>query len=508
MRLDNVIRNIKSTVIVYFIKTILQFIVRLAFVKVLPIEYLGINGLFTNILAVLSLSELGIGPAIVYSLYRPLAKKDIETIKSIMLIFERAYICIGIIILSLGVMLTPWLDYFIKDKPDINNLNLIYLLFVFDTAISYFYSYKRSLLIADQRQSIANFYQGMAQIILGILQCIFLFFTHSFWSFIILKVCSTLIENIAVARKTDNLYSYILEPNVKPLSKDISDSIIRNVKALFFSKMGGIIVFSTTNIILSKYVGIAVVGLYSNYLIVINALNGILGQIYGALTASIGNLDVTETSEKKVQIFKVLNYITAWISCYFSIGLYLLLNRLIELWLGKEFLLDDFVLFIIVFNFYISIMRKPSQIFEDAMGLFWQKRFMPIPEIIINIIVSVYGAIYYGIQGALLGVAVSTILVPWWFEPYIVLKNGIKYSFYNYYKKYFYYIGITAGIACFVKEIFYEYFNVTSYIAFFSGIFIITLITNLMWLIFTFRMEEFKYLKNIINFKLCCKNNK
>ncbi|WP_293717970.1 hypothetical protein [uncultured Phascolarctobacterium sp.] len=498
MRTNNVIRNIKSTAILYSIKLVLQFLVRIVFVNTLSVEYLGINGLFSNILAVLSLTELGVGSAMVFNLYKPLAVSDSETVKSIMRLFKKAYICIGIVILTLGCVLVPWLDFFIKEKPDIPHIEWIYLLFVIDSSVSYFYSYKRSLLIADQKQSIANFYQGICQIVLGVLQSFFLVITKSYWAFIILKVFSTIIENYMVARKVDFIYPFLQDKQVALLETSIKKTILRNVKALFISKLGGIVIFSTTNIIISKLVGLAAVGIYSNYWLIINAVHGILSKMFEALTSSIGNLAVLETEEKKTQIFKTLEFITAWTACYITIGLFVLLNPLVKIWLGEQFLLSDEIVSILVLNFYLTYMRKPVQIYEDALGLFWAKRYMPIPEIIINLTIGILATQYLGLLGALLGMTISTLLVPFWFEPYIILKNGISYTFKEYYLRYGLYTIATIAIALFTKYCYSLILSNRSGYDFILGIFLCTFLPNFIWLLLFYKTKEFNYVKIII----------
>lgn len=501
MRIDKVKKNIRSTALVYVIKIVLQFLVRMIFVKILPVEYLGINGLFTNILAVLSLSELGIGPAMVYSLYKPLAINDTHNVRAIMSLFKKSYIIIGLLILVSGFCITPWLDFFLKEKPDIEHLQWIYLIFVLDTGISYFYSYKRSLLIADQKQNIANFYQGLMQIILGCFQCIFLLCTESYWSFIILKVIATLVENILVAYRVDKLYPYLKNKNnsnINNLDHYVKQDIIKNVKALFFGKLGGIVVFSSTNIIISKYIGLSIVGLYSNYLLIINAVNSFLNQLYGALTASIGNLAVLGTDEKKLEVFKVLNFITASIAAYISIGFYLFFNVVISLWLGKEYIFSTDIVLLISINFYLTTMRKPSQIFEDAFGLFWQKRFMPIPEIIVNLLTSIIGAQYFGLIGILLALTISTILVPLWFEPYIILKNRIKYPYLSFWRRYAVYCIVTIFIGYVANIINTHIFNLETLGNLLGAICIYTFAFILIWMIVFCNYSELRYLKQVI----------
>jgi O-antigen/teichoic acid export membrane protein len=498
MRLDSALKNVKSTMIVYIAKTILQFAVRMVFVRVLPIEYLGINGLFSNILAVLSLAELGIGPAIIFSLYKPLALGDSETVKSLMRLFKKTYISIGVVILILGVALTPWLDFFIQSRPDIDHLEWIYLLFVLDTGVSYFYSYKRNLLLADQKQFVANFYQGVFQVALGILQMIFLVVTQSFWPFIILKVLATFLENVMVARKADTLYPLLHSTAIRPLDSDIKQTIVRNVEAMIFHKVGGIAVFSTSNIIISKFVGLTAVGLYSNYYLIINSIQGISGQIFGSLTASVGNLVAVEGQEKKIAVFKILQFLTAWIAFYISIGLYVMFNPLIELWLGPAYVFADSIVFVMVLNFYLTYMRKGVETFKDAMGLFWNNRYMPIAETIINLSAGIYLVQKYDIVGALLAMTISTVLTCFWIEPYVVMRNGLAYPLKRYFAWYGVFTFLTVAVGYGLQVLYRQLWPVTTLVGFIAGVLLCTVIANGIWIAVFYRTAEFRYVKQLL----------
>lgn len=279
MRIKQASKNIKYATIAYFLKIILQLVVRLVFVKSLPVEYLGINGLFTNLLAMLSLAELGVAPAIVYSLYQPLATQDSATVKSLMQLFKKAYISIGCIIITAGICMIPWLDWFIKEN-DITGIKWFYFIFLLNTGLSYFYSYKRNLLIADQKQYVNSIYQSVGQIVLSVLQILALLVFPSYWLYIILMLLVTVSENFAAARKTEKIYPYLLDKNVQKLSIDVKNTIAKNIKAMIAHKLGSVAVFSTSNLILAKFVGLVEVGFYSNYYMVISAANSFAGQFF------------------------------------------------------------------------------------------------------------------------------------------------------------------------------------------------------------------------------------
>ena len=284
MRIEQASKNIKYSTIAYIINNLLKFVVRLVFVRALPIEYLGINGLFTNLLAMLSLAELGVGPAIVYSLYKPLAEQDIETVKALMRLFQKAYTGIGIFIIVFGICVLPWLDWFIKGNS-VTDIHWFYVIFLLNTGVSYFYSYKRNLVLA-------------------VLQIITLLGYPSYGLYIFLMLLVTGWENFAVAKKADQVYPYLKDRTVKNLDVGIRKTIIKNVKAMIAHKIGGMAVFSTSNLILSKFVGLTAVGLYSNYYLVINVINSFASQFFASVTASIGNLLALESADKKNKIFQ------------------------------------------------------------------------------------------------------------------------------------------------------------------------------------------------------------
>ena len=265
---DKVIyKNIKASIINYVVINALKFLMRMVFVRTLAIEYLGVNGLFSNILAMLSLAELGIGPAIVYSLYKPLALNNIAQVKGIMKLFKQAYILIGCLIFALGIGLYPFLDYFIKDNS-VNNLQYFYLVFLLNTAVSYFWSYQRNLLIADQKQFLVNTYQMYVQIIVVVAQIAGLLIFKSFWEYIIIMLAGTVAENYLIARRSYKEYPYLACNNEK-IDTDTKKEIIRNTSAMLIHKVAAMIVFSSSNIIISKFIGLAAVGMYSNYYMVL-----------------------------------------------------------------------------------------------------------------------------------------------------------------------------------------------------------------------------------------------
>lgn len=495
-RIEQVNKNIKYSVLIYILNCFLKFGVRLVFIRTLPIEYLGINGLFTNLLSILSLAELGIGPAIVYSLYKPLAYNDTETIKSLMNLFKKAYIVIGSFIIIVGICILPCLDWLIKDN-NIVDIDYFYMIFLLNTGVSYFYSYKRNLIIADQKQYINSIYEIGSQVLLAVMQIAVLTIYPNYWLYIILMLIVTIGENFTIAKKTEKLYPYINDRSVKILDNDIKDTITRNIKAMIIHKIGGMAVFSTSNIILSKFIGLGVVGIYGNYCLVINVVNNFTVQFVASVTASIGNLVALESNEKKNKVFNVIEFLVAWQAMIASCGFYVLFNVLIKLWIGEQFLFTESIVSFLIVNFYLSYMRVAVNTFKNASGLYWHDRYKPLAEAVINLVSSVYLTIHYGVIGVIWGGIISTLLTCFWVEPYVLFRNGINIKLKDYFKDYFKYTVVTFLTAIFSKWLYGKLFIEVTIINFVLGVILCLLISNTVWIFLFRKREEMIYLRDV-----------
>ena len=500
MAIQAVGRNIKYSVVNYIAVNLLKFIVRMVFVKTLSIEYLGVNGLFTNVLVMLSLAELGIGPAIVYSLYKPLAYGDKETVKSIMCFFKKVYIAVGCIILALGLMLFPFLDIFIKEGQSVPQVHYFYLVFLLNTVVSYLWTYKRSLLIADQKQYVVNIYQAVVQVLVAVLQMIFLLIFADYWCFIILMLMGTVLENFSIAHKADKEYPYLNEKSAA-LDLDIKQQIIKNTKAMICHKIGGMVVFSSSNLVLSKFAGLAAVGLYSNYYMVIAALNTFAAKFFESITASIGNLMVLEENSKKIKAFKITEFITALQAAICFCGLYVLFNSFVELWVGKDYLFSEAVVAAMAFSFYLTYMRKVVLMFRDACGLYWNDRYKPLAESVINLAASIYLTINYGVIGVVLGGIISTLLTCFWVEPYVLFNNGIDIKLKDYFIDYLKFTVVALLAAVTSQLVYSSLFTNVTILNFISGILICVIITLTLWFVVFYIREEMQYLVKLVKSK-------
>ena len=490
------IKNMKYVVAGQIAALLISFISRTVFTRVLSADYLGLNGLFSNILSIISLAELGFGSAIVFSMYKPLAEHDEDKIASLMVLYKHVYTIVGIVVLLAGISLSLFLDFFLKEIPNIPHITLIYLLFVINSSISYFYSYKRSLIIADQKRYIETIYKYSLYFALNIIQIIILLLTRSYILFLVIQIVFTLLENKLVSRKADHLYPFINKKNIRPLEENERKTIFKKVKAMMFHKIGTVVVNGTDNILISKYVGVVEVGIYSNYQLIINALNTIYSLLFDSLTASIGNLGVTESNEHKKYVFDVINFFGFWIYGFSSICLFILINPFIKLWLGENYNFNIVIVLIITINFYLTGMRKSVLVFRNALGLFWYDRYKPIIEALINLITSFLLVHHLGIAGVFIGTLISTLTVCFWVEPYILYKYGFEQRSIGYFIKYIVYTLILLITAYITWDI-SKKFNNNDLLSLVIQIGICVVIPNVIFAFAFWRTKEFRHIINL-----------
>jgi O-antigen/teichoic acid export membrane protein len=497
-RTENVARNAWFALVTEILNILLSFVSRTVFIYILGVEYLGINGLFTNVLLLLSFAELGIGNAIIYSMYKPLAIDDKEKIKSLMALYAKAYNLIGIFIFVAGLLVIPFMDYIIKDAPNIKeNLNFIYLLFLANTTISYFFVYKKSIIIADQKSYIVSLYQQAFHIIQVLAQIIFLLLTHEYILFLVIQIVCTLLNNIITAKKADRMFPYLRVGKPRPLDKEERKSIFTNVRALFLYKFGSVVLNGTDNIIISALIGVIAVGLSSNYLLVLSAFQMISGQIMNAFTASVGNLNAIGDTSNKERVFNRIFFVSAWMYGFFAVGLYMFLNPFIDLWLGEEFILSQGVIFAIVLHFYINAVHFTAYTYRITMGLFVQGRLAPLAAAIINIILSLWLGKTIGLMGIFLATSIARFFTMGIVDPVLVYRRGFNKNPIHYYIRYFSYLSIFI-LLYFVLSFIISWIKIDGFIGFFVQVGIVTVLFNGILVLLFRKTEDFKEIKTVL----------
>ena len=492
-RTENSIINSAMSIVTQVLTVVLNFAVKTVFIKMLNDEYLGVNGLFTNIITMLSLADLGIGIAIPYSLYKPLAKKDEHKINVLMNFYKKVYTIIGIAVLLIGLSLTPFLGLIIKDIPkNVPHLSLIYILFVIHSASSYFFVYKKFLIDSDQKGYITSRIIFTFSTLLSIIQIILLVTTKNYILFLLSSIILVIIQNIYISSKANKLYPFIKNKTDEKLEKEDMEGIKKNVSSLLINKVGTVIMNGTDNIIISKFIGLIIVGFYSNYVLIINSITTVLNQIFNAITSSIGNLVVTTNKKRSKEVYDNLNFANFWLYALFGVCIIVLINPFINIWIGKKYVMGFSIVFLLVLNFYVLGMQSVTNSFRNAYGLFWIAKYRPIIMVIINIVISVVLVQFIGIEGVLIGTLVSRLVTTAWLDPYIVHKYGFEISSKSYYVDYLKYLVIFIAIS-----IILNYF--VSMVAI-NNIFILILIAilvvisvNVILVLLFFKTSEFNY---------------
>lgn len=438
MRTENAIRNSMSAIVSQAAAVAAKALTQVVFVRTLNAEYLGINGLFGNILTMLSLAELGAGSAILYNLYEPVAKGDEKRIKELMNFYRSAYIKIGFFVFIAGMALMPWLGVLMKEQPDIEGLQLIYALYVINNAVSYFFVYKQAVLIASQQNYIIMRTGIVKNVVTNAVQIMILLLTHEFLAYLSVSILAAIIGNVVNSYIADSQFPY-LKGNKEYLDKSKRRAVYRDMYAMMAHKLGGVIVTGTDNLLLSAFIGVEAVGLYSNYVIILTSVKGFLNQVYESLLSSIGNLVHTESGEAVYLVYKKLYLMGFWITSLIAIGFACLANPVIRLAFGEGYVLDRKVVFLMALNFYVtdlSGMRAVPNKFKNAYGLFWQDRYKPYFESVLNLAASVFLLKTCGFAGVLLGTLFSTLCTCFWIEPYVLFRYGFQKSIREYFKSY------------------------------------------------------------------------
>lgn len=490
--------NTSISSVIFVINTILRFITRSVFIYFLGKSYLGVNSLFTSIIGVLSLSELGIGGAIVYSLYKPLAEDDHVKIKSLIVLYKKIYRIIGLTIAGLGLLLLPFIPE-ITNHSQLPHLTLIYLLFLFNSVSSYFFAYNGSLLSADQKGYIITLNNFIFSLLTFVFQVVFLIFTKNFIIYLLISIFFTMTGNIILMLKAHREYRYLDKVEAQPLDSDTISVLKKITAGNLMDRIGGTVVDTTDNIYISIFVGLGVVGVYNNYILVATALQSFIEQISSSITGSLGNLAASDDGDKAYNVFLKHNFINFGLMYFCIIGLLTLLQDFIRLWVGESYILPVTTLVLIVIKLALKIYRNTSLTFISAYGLSWNTRWKVVVECILNVGLSAFFLIplHLGLNGVLLGTIFSTILVVEWWEPYAVFKYGIKKSIFNYVKiAFLQFLSLT--IACIIVYWIVQHIVVTGWIMLFVKGFIVVLLSLIIFVIIFGRSEEFKYTVGMI----------
>lgn len=436
-RTDNVKKNLVFNIIKYVTQTVLHFVLRTALIYIIGKEYLGLNSLFSNIFSFLNLAELGIGTAIAFSMYKPVAENDIEKIKTLQNLYRRFYLIISLIIFIVGVGLLPFLKTFIKGDVSAEiNIYLLYAMYLINSIVGYFCAHKRAVLFAYQRNDIENKIKTICIILMSVIQVAILFIFRNYYIYFAVTILFTIIECICVQVVTNKKYPELKGP-ANPLDAITKKEISKNVVALSIQKVSGALIYSTDNILISAIVGISVLGVYSNYYLIISTIISIYVLLVNALTSSVGNMITSESVDYVYDKYQKLNLLFTIFTIFCTVCLFVLFQPFMNVWVRGDasYILEFSTVILLCVSFYIVRMRMCVIIFKDAAGLFWQNKFIPVVEAVLNIAISIVLGIFMGINGIILGTIISCVCAPMILEPRILYKHYFKKSVWLYVKQ-------------------------------------------------------------------------
>ena len=422
-RTKNVAKNFFLGGIAKIIMMVFPFITRTIFIKLLGEEYLGIGGLFSNILTVLNMSELGMSSVMVYSLYKPLADKDEKEVASLLGFYHRMYTYIALFITFAGLALIPFLQFFINSDLALHDLRIYYVLFLANSVASYLFIWKSSLIEADQKEYIIIAARTAFSILMQLAQIAILLITRNYLMYLTIALLSTILNNLYISWRADKMYPRMSAVRGEPLSKEKQSKIFSDVRSILAYKMGGVFLNSTDNIYISRMVNTRSVGYYLNYQTLYTTLTTFASFFYQSMLHSVGDFNVNSSEKDKKELFDTVELLFSFIAVIITVGFFCISSKIILLWIGERFILDQMSVMAISINVYLPLILYPVWMFRRTTGLFRETRNILIYAGICNLILSYVLGKQLGLAGILLATSVSRLLTSFWFEPKVLFQK-------------------------------------------------------------------------------------
>ena len=502
-RVQSAAKNIAFGYIGNLTTQLLGFILRTVFISYLGDTLNGINDLYTGILSVLSLAELGVGTALNYSLYGPVARKDYEKIKSYMQLYKKAYRVIGLVIAVIGLAISPFLPYLVKQPQGVSvrDLTLYYFIFLFNTVSTYFVAYKYSLAYAEQKNYIQTNTITITKMITVTLQIAVIVTTRNFYLYLLTAAAVELIQKIFISWYLNRLYPYLKDKNVKKLSKEETGEVVTKTKALVFHKVGDVARLQTDSMIISAFINVTLVGFVGNYNMILNSVANFVNIIFNSVLSSFGNLIATESKEKQYDVFKVYRFFACWIYGFSAVGFFLLLTPFIVIWQGNEKVLAAGVVACILIDYYFKGDRIVLSNFKTAAGVFEQDKYLALIQGVVNLILSIVLVQKIGLVGIYIGTIVSGLIANIT-KPFIIYKVCFEKSVKTYFMDSVKYLAVLFGILVLLTGIRQFVMPQVTILSFMLMFIVICVVFNGIFLLLFGRTQEFGYLWGIIKGKL------
>lgn len=489
--------NIAVSIILLVIGFIVTFIYRKIFVTFFDVQYLGVTSLFSSIITVLSLAELGFGSAVMYALYKPISLNDKQSVAQIITYFRRIYYVIAMIVLAAGLIAMPLLPYFIKDMPSLQpNIYIIFAFYLGGTVLSYFNSYKTTLLLADQKEYLFKTIASVSKITSQFLIIGLLYVIKSFYIVLILENVIVIVQNIILSIIVNKKYTYLKEYKDK-ISKDLRKAINKYTASMFTHKLGGVILGVTDVLLISIFFGAAASGYYSNYLLLTTSINGIVGIIFSGIQASLGQYIVLNDNKKSQDMFKVINLICSWIAIFVTFGIFFVSDSFIIIWLGKEFVIDKLTLLMLSLSFLVENLARSQGLFIGVTGVFNKTAYLSILYALLNLGFSILFIYLFGLPGVFLGTVIARVVV-FPIEIHYLCKYGLKQNTSSYYWRLISQlsVGVIAGLILYGCSLVNIQNNVLNFVFRFA---IAVVVPNVLFIAFYCKTKEFKTLLSLFH---------
>ncbi len=475
-----------------------NLIVRKVFLDTLGEDLLGLNSLYTNIIGWLSIVELGVGTAIIFSLYKPFADNDYPRVRAYLKFYQKFYVTVGFAVLIVGLLLTPFLQVFLENQSiDMTLVRVGFVLYLVNSFITYLFSSRLCILNVAQEGYKVSIGTTSAKLLIFITQLIILKIYPNFLLFSGVQIIINLLFYFIINRYILNYF-----PWIKAGNEELEDAERKNllvvVKAMFMHKFGSLIVFSTDNLVISKFVGLASLAQYTNYQTVTLAVEKLVSTAMQGITSSIGNMLTECDSDHASKIHNKIFFLNFWITSFITISLYNTLDQFVGLWVGEEYILDNLTFIVLLINFYFVLMRGSVERFKEASGNYVQDRYAPLAEGLINLISSLILVKHIGLAGVFVGTMISNFTVLFWVQPYIVYKYVFQEKVINYFKMYFTYAALMIALICITHYLTIPFKYNYTILSFLINCFINITVVNSVYLLLFRNKDELNYFINII----------
>ena len=418
--------NAFTNIIAQFVILFISFATRKIFIVAFGENYLGISGLYSNILSVLSLAELGVGNAILYCLYKPVAEGDHEHVNALINYYKKLYRIIGITVAAVGLLVVPLLKYIVKIDADVGNVTIYYLLYLANVVASYFLVYKTAILTADQKGYVIKICTVCVQIIQFVAVTVIALVFHNYTLYLAVQIAFLILTNVVSSAIASKRYPFINGKN--QISTEEKKSIWSNIKAMFSYQFGGVMINHTDNILISLLINTIVVGYYSNYSMVVSTVTTFVALLFGSVQASVGNLAATEGSDRQYEVFNKLSIIGFCITSFSTVSFVVLFQDFISILYTDHYLLGFEIVIACAINFYMVNILQPIYCYRNTVGLFKQTKRIMMFTAIINIALSVALGYVWGLFGILIATFIARLITNFCYEPIKLYRNYFNRS--------------------------------------------------------------------------------